>query len=137
MNYVVPLCTLRNLKLVGMGTNRFYYLVRSRPFACQRLIIASLHLEVSSINQNPIVDVELASIFNIQGSSFMVVTLENVVDMVVHYSHSVEPFFCSGGGEFVVVIEVYGAWIKAIETSVGGECVGRGGCSIIGKLWER
>ena len=94
-------------------------------------------MEVSSVNQNPIVNVELSSFFNMQGTLFIVDTLEDIVDMVVHYSHSVEPFFCSGGGEFVVVIEVYGAWIKAIETSVGGECVGRGGCSIIGKLWER
>ena len=53
----------------------------------------------------------------------MIDALEDVVDVVVHRSHSVEPFFCSGGEEFVVVIEVYGVWIKAIETSVGGEFV--------------
>ena len=38
----------------------------------------------------------------------MVDALEDVVDVVVHSSNSVEPFFCGGGGEFVVVIEVYG-----------------------------
>ena len=72
-----------------------------------------------------------------QGASFIVDALEDIVDMVVHYSHSVELFFCGGGGEFVVVIEVYGAYINAIETSVGGEFVGSGGCSIIGKFCER
>ena len=67
----------------------------------------------------------------------MVDALEDVVDVVVHGSHSVEPFFCSGGGEFVVVIEVHSAWIKAIETSIRGEFVGSGGCGIIGKFCER
>ena len=68
---------------------------------------------------------------------FMVDTFEDVVDMVVYRSHSIEPFFCGRRGQFVVVIEVYGAWIKAIETSVGGEFVGSGGCSIIGKFCKR
>ena len=64
----------------------------------------------------------------------MVDTLKDVVDMVVHCSSSVKPFFCGRGGEFVVVIEVYGAWIKAIETSAGGEFVGSSGRSIRGKF---
>ena len=68
---------------------------------------------------------------------FMVDAFEDVVDMVVHCSHSVEPFFCSRGGEFVVVIEVYGGWIKAIETSIRGEFVDSGGCGIVGKFCER
>ena len=51
----------------------------------------------------------------------MVDALEDVVDMVVYCSHSVEPFSCGWRGEFVVVIEVYGAWIKAMETSIRGE----------------
>ena len=67
----------------------------------------------------------------------MVDMLENIVDMVVHCSHSVKPFFCDGGGKFVVVIEVYGVWIKAIETSVGGEFVHSGGCGITGKFCKR
>ena len=62
---------------------------------------------------------------------------EDVLHVVVHCSHSVEAFFCSGRAEFVVFIERYGAWIKAIESSVGGECVGSGGCSIIGKFCGR
>ena len=92
---------------------------------------------VSSANKNPIVNVELCCFFNIQGPSFMVDALEDVVDVVMHSSHSVEPFFCGGGGEFVVVIEVYGAWIKAIETSIRREFVGSGGCSIVCKLCKR
>ena len=50
MNYVVPSCTLRNLKSIGMGANRFCHLVRSKPFAYYGLLIPSLHLKVSSIN---------------------------------------------------------------------------------------
>ena len=67
----------------------------------------------------------------------MVDAVEHVVDMVVYCSHSVEPFFCGWRGEFVVVIEVYGEWIKAIETSIRREFVGSGGCSIVCKLCKR
>ena len=67
----------------------------------------------------------------------MVDSFKDVVEVVVYYCHSVEPFFCSRGAEFVVIIEVYSAWIKAIETSVGGEFVGRGGCGIVGKFYKR
>ena len=67
----------------------------------------------------------------------MVNMLEYVVNMVVYCSHSVEAFFCGRGGEFVVVIKVNGAWIKAIETSIGGEFVGSGGCGIVDKFCER
>ena len=117
MNYVVPSRTLRNLKSIGMRAYSFYNLVRSQPFECQRLIIPSLNLKVSSINQNPIINVELPSFFYVKGASFIVNTLENIVDVVVHSSHSVELVFYSGRGEFVVVIEMYSAWLKAIETS--------------------
>ena len=67
----------------------------------------------------------------------MVDALEDVVDMVVYRSQSVDPFFGGGGEEFVVVIEVYGAWIEPIATSIRGEFVGSGGCGIIGKLCKR
>ena len=66
-------------------------------------------MEVSTINQNPIINVELFSFFNMSGTSFVVDSFEDVVDVVVHSSHSIEQFFCSGRGEFVVVIKVYGA----------------------------
>ena len=65
---------------------------------------------------------------------FVVDLFEDVVDVVMQCSYSVEPLFCSRGGEFVVVIEPYGAWIQAIETSIWGEFVGHGGCSIVGKF---
>ena len=107
MNYVVPWCTLRNLKSVGVGPNSFYDLVRSKPFECQGLIVPSLHLEVSPINQDPVVNVELSSFFNMKGASFMVDAFEDVIDMVVYSSHSVKSFFCSGGGMFITVVEVY------------------------------
>ena len=67
----------------------------------------------------------------------MVDMLEDVMDVFVHCSHSIKPFFCSGAEEFVVVIEVYGVWIKAIETSAQGEFVGSGGCGIINKFCKR
>ena len=67
----------------------------------------------------------------------MVDAFADVVDMVVYRSHSVEPFFCGGGGEFIVVIKVYGVWIESIETSIRGELAGSGGCGIIGEFCER
>ena len=67
----------------------------------------------------------------------MVDAIEHVVDVVVHGSHSVVPFFCGWGEEFVFGVEVNGAWIKAIETPIRGEFVGRGGCDIIGKFCQR
>ena len=70
-------------------------------------------------------------------ASFMVNSFENVMHMVVHCSHSVEPFFCGGRGEFVVVVEVYGRWIKAIETSVWGEFVGYGAYGVVGKFRKK
>ena len=94
-------------------------------------------MEVSPIDQNPIVNVKLSRFFNMPCASFMVDAFENVVDMVVYCSHSVKPFFCGRAGEFVGVIEVYGAWIKAIETSIREEFVGSGRCSVVGKFCER
>ena len=52
------------------------------------------------------------------GASFMVDTFDDIVDVLVQYSHSMLLFFCARRGEFVVVIKVYGACIKAIETTV-------------------
>ena len=108
MNYIVLSCSLWNLKSVGMRTNSFYHLIKYKLFACQGFIIPSLHLQVSSINQDPIVNVESSSYFNMKGTSFVVDLFKDVVDVVVHYSPSIQPFFCSGEGEFVVVVKVYG-----------------------------
>ena len=94
-------------------------------------------MKASSVNQDPIGYIEVSSFFNMKVASFVVHSFEYIVHMFIHCSHSVEPFFCGGGGEFVVVIEVYGAWIKAIETSIRGEFVGSGGCGIIGKFCKR
>ena len=137
MNYVVSSCALRNLKLVNMGPNSFYNLVSFKPFACQGLIIPSLHLEIWSINHNPLLNIEVPGFLNMNGTSFVVDSFEDVMDMVVHSSHSYKLFFCSGGGEFVVVGEVYGTWIKAIETSVWREFVGSGGYGVVSKFCER
>ena len=118
MNYVVQSCALRNLKSVVVRSNSFYDLVRCKLFACQRLTIPSLHLKISSINQDSIVDVELSGFFNIKGTSFVVDSFENMMDMLVHGTHSIQRFFCSRWGEFVVVVEAYGAHINGIEASV-------------------
>ena len=82
-------------------------------------------------------NVEMASFLNMQGTSFVVDSFEDVVDIVVHYSHSIQPFFCGRGGDFVVIVEKYGQWIKDIETSIWREFVGRGGCGIVGKFCGR
>ena len=97
----------------------------------------SLHLVILSINQNPIINVELSSFFNIKGPSFIADVFEDIMDVVVYCSHSVRGFLCRWPGKFVVVVEVHGAWIRAIETSVGVEFVGSGGWSIIDKFCER
>ena len=104
MNFVVPLGTIRNIKSVGVETNSFYDLARYKVFTCQGLITPSLHLKVSSVNLDPIIDVEGSGFLHTKGASSVVDALEDVVDVVVHYSHSVEPFFCGRRAEFIVVI---------------------------------
>ena len=63
--------------------------------------------------------------------------LKDIVDVVVHFSHSIEAFFCGRVGECIVITMVHSSCIAVIETSIGGELVGSGGCVIIGKLYER
>ena len=70
-------------------------------------------------------------------ASFVLNVFEDVVEVVMHCGLSVEPFFCSQGEEFVVVIEVYGTWFNGTETSVVPEFVCDGCCSIIDKFCER
>ena len=100
-------------------------------------MVPSLYLEVSSLNQHPIVDVEVSGCFNMKCALFIVDTFGDVVDVVVHYTHLVEPFFCGRRGEFIVVIKVYGVLIPAKETSAGGEVVGSSSCTTIGKVYKR
>ena len=59
---------------------------------------------------------------------------EYVMNVVVHCSHLVKSFFCGRSGKFIVVIKVYGAWIKAVEASELEEFMGSGGRSLMGKL---
>jgi len=47
-------------------------------------------------------------------TSFDVDLLEAVVDLVVDCCHSVQPFFGSRGGEFIVIVEVNGVRVPAI-----------------------
>ena len=70
-------------------------------------MIPSLYLGVSLINQNLIMKVEVFYFFNIKRALFRVDMFENIIDVVVHYSHSVETFFCGRVKEFVVVIKLY------------------------------
>ena len=70
-------------------------------------------------------------------TAFFVDAFESVMDLVVHGSHSVQPFFSGGGAEFVVVIEVYCAWVEAIQASVGRVIMGDGRCGIVGKFGKR
>ena len=69
----------------------------------------SLHLEASSINQDLIVDVKVSCFFNMKAAFFIVDVSEDVMDVVVHCSQLVEPFFCSREGGFAVVVTVHSA----------------------------
>ena len=60
--------------------------------------------------------------------------IEGMVDLVVHCSHLVQPFFGGGGGQFVVVGNLYGAWVEPIQASIGRVSMGGGRCSIVGKF---
>ena len=80
---------------------------------------------------------EVSGCFNMKCTLFEVDLLEDIMDVVVCSCHSVQLFCCGGGGEFVVVIKVYGAWIKAVESSVWGRFMDCGAYSIIGKFYER
>ena len=100
-------------------------------------MVPSLCLEVLSINQNPIVNVELSSILHIQGTLFVVDALVDIMHMVAHYSHLVEAFLSGRRGNVVVVIMMNGVRIEAVETYLCGEFVGSSGCGIVGKYCNR
>ena len=59
-----------------------------------------------SINQDPIVNVELSIIFNMKSTSFAVDMFKINMHVVVHYSYFVESWFCSRREEFVVIMKV-------------------------------
>ena len=71
------------------------------------------------------------------GSAFLVDGFEGGVNLVIHYRHSVQPLFTGGGGEVIVIIEVYCAWVEAIQASVVGVTMGGGRCYIVGKFGKR
>ena len=75
-------------------------------------------MEVSYSNQNPILHVEVSAFCNMLGVSFLVVSFNDIVDLDMHGSHSIKLFFYSGRREFIVIVEVFVMWIKAIETSI-------------------
>ena len=120
-----------------MGANSFYNLIRYKQFACLGLIVSKLNLEISSIKQHLLSNCEVPHFCSRKHASFVLDLFEDLVDMVVHCSHSKKTFFCCSGEEFVVVVEVHGVCIKAKETSVCRVCVGSGGCSVIGTCGER
>ena len=72
-----------------------------------------------------------------EGTSCIVDAFDDVMDMVMHCSYSIEPFFRSRRREFVVVIEVHSAWIEATSTFVAAEFVGSSSYSVIGKFCKR
>ena len=51
-------------------------------------------------------------------TSFIVDSFENIVYVVMYYSDCIKPFFYRARGDFIVIVKVYDAWIKAIETSI-------------------
>ena len=63
---------------------------------------------------------------NIKLASFVIDSFNNIKDVIVHHSYSVQPFFCSRREEVLVVDEVHDACIKPVETSIWGEFVGSG-----------
>ena len=66
----------------------------------------------------------------------MVDALEDIVDIVVNSSHSMEPFFYGRGEELIVLIKVIGVQIEAIKTPACGEYLSSGCWGIAGKFCE-
>jgi hypothetical protein len=91
-------------------------------------------LEVAAVDQYPIINGKFPGIFNVDGASLNVYLLEGMVDLVMYGSHSIEPFFGSGRGEFIVIIEMDGIGVPAIEAAVRGVLVGRMRGHVVGKL---
>ena len=70
----------------------------------------------------------------VKGTLVVVDTFEDVMDVVVQYSHSVKAFFYGRRAVFIVVIKVNCARIKDIETSVRREFLSSRGCGIADKV---
>jgi len=67
-----------------------------------------------AVNQDPVVNSKLACLFDVNSTSFDVDLLKGVVDLVVDGCDSVQPFFGSRGGEFIVIVEMNGGRVPAI-----------------------
>ena len=104
-----------------MRANGFCDLALSKVFARIGFLVYSVHWTASSINQNSIVHIELLIIFNIEYTSSMLDYVMDIVDVVVYCSRSVALSFCNWSRKFVVFMEVYSAWIKAIASSAKAE----------------
>ena len=68
---------------------------------------------------------------NLKGASYMLDVIEDFLDMVLHYRHSVEAFFNNRGAKLIVVVKMYGLQIQLMKTSVGGEFVDGSGCGMM------
>lgn len=72
-----------------------------------------------------------------KSASLVVVAFEDVVYVVVYGSNYVDTFFYNASKEFVVVMEVNAAWIKAIKASLWEQFLDSCGCGIVYKFCER
>ena len=109
IDYIVPSSACRNTNLTEVGSNSLYNLLRFKLFVYQELIVLRLHLQVSFVNQHLILNIEMSSFVHVKGSLFMIHVFHDITHIVVHSNYLVEAFFCGREGEFIVIIEVYGA----------------------------
>ena len=86
--------TLINLKWMSIAGNSLYNLLRSKAFSSYGFVVPSLNVNGSYINQNPIFNVEVSGGINTKVTSFVVDSLDDVMYIVVHWSHSIQPFLC-------------------------------------------
>ena len=101
-----------------MGANSFDELIGSQAFVCHRFVVSSLDLKIVSIKQNPIINVVVSGLFYTNAASLVVDSFEEIVDVVMQCSYLVQPFFCSRGAEFIVVINLHSVGIEAIEIAI-------------------
>ena len=116
MNNIVPSCTLRNFKSIVLEAYGFYKCIQYQLFEYQGLSVPSLWLQVLSGNQNSIINLDLSSFFIIKSSLFVVNRFKDVVNVIVHHTHSIQLILYSGSGACVVSIEWDSEWIKPTET---------------------
>ena len=89
------------------------------------------------VNQDPIVNIDLSRFCNMKVTLFVIAEFQDIMDIIVHSSHSVKSFFCGRCRECIVVVEVYGMWIITLETSAEGEVVHSSSSGIVGQFSKR